>query len=141
MFPQFQAQEIVSRRPSLRYPSVVGSDRSCTGFKPSEAEQKSRKVSGYRDFGIRDIRSLEGKRLGHSMMKTLKQIRAVHRLGHVAEIRSHRHIGIRHFMNPEYEMSGAFEIMKSRNDWGPSIIGGRMAKILEFEENPDRKFH
>jgi hypothetical protein len=54
----------VSRRPSLRYPSVVGSDRSCTGFKPSQAERKSRKASGYRDFRIRDIEKSRGQEIG-----------------------------------------------------------------------------
>jgi hypothetical protein len=52
----------VNHRTSLRYPSAMGSDRSCTGFKPSQAEQKSQKgigISGLQKLGYRKSRGQE----------------------------------------------------------------------------------
>jgi hypothetical protein len=62
------------------------------GFKPSQAEIKSRKVSGYRGVNVWDIRNPVDKRSCKSVVKTLIQIRTVHLLGQVAGIKNHRHI-------------------------------------------------
>jgi hypothetical protein len=42
------------------------------GFKPSQAERKSQKVSGYRDFRNQDIKIPEDRRSGISTVKTPK---------------------------------------------------------------------
>jgi tRNA (Thr-GGU) A37 N-methylase len=80
------------------------------GFKSSQAEQKSRKASGYQDFENRDIESPEDRRSGISMVKTMKHIRVIHWLGHVAEIGSRWHFRVRNFGDQRNKMPGHFSI-------------------------------
>ena len=92
LHPEFKLRRWWAIGSSPSYPSFVRFDRSCTGFKPSQAERKSRKVSGYRGVGVRDIKNSVDKRLGKSIVKTPKQFRAIHLLGYVAGIENHRHL-------------------------------------------------
>jgi hypothetical protein len=112
------------------------------GFKPSQAERKSQKVSGYRGVGVRDIENPVDKRSGKSIVKTPIQIITIHLLGQVAGIENHRHIESLETKSPrpfESRNSERITAVDPRKDTcrviiqiGDSVIGTHISECFGF---------